>query len=96
MKIAWYKKMAYKSVFSMIQDYGYTPFSLMRWIGKKKILKKYYSSSRLGLSEEQAEDFAEYFNQMTNLKESSDKALSLFLFYGRYSKRPLCDTIMKL
>ena len=62
MKIAWYKKMAYKGVFSMIQDYGYTPFALMKWIGKKKILKKYYGSDRLGLTEEQAEDFAEYFN----------------------------------
>lgn len=50
----------------------------------------------MNMSEDEAKLFIEYFKLILNQAPCGEKALGSFLFYGCYSKNPLCDTLAKI
>ena len=53
-------------------------------------------AKRMDLNEDEKQKIPKYFNHLAKMKISTDRALSVFLFYGRYSQKPLWKDIKKL
>jgi len=83
------KKMVAFGIFYLLHDWNLSAFDVMKLVGKKRILKKYYNNSRFELAPELADKFGEYFHYVTEGKTSGDRAIGVFTYYGRYSTRPL-------
>lgn len=77
----------------MINEKQWTPFQLMSVMGKGRALKKFYGSKRLQLNNQEADLFSKFYYEVTQMKASSDKSLGTFLKYGRYSPKPIIDTL---
>ena len=77
----------------LIDSHKYTPFQLMNIAGKKRSIIKYYKSPRLKLKPWESYLFGNYYYLIQSMPISGDKALSVFLHYGRYSKQPLVDQL---
>lgn len=80
-------------VFYLIEDWKFTPYQLMNLTGKKKTIAKFFKGARLKLLEEESFLFGNYYYLIQTKPVSGDKALPVFLYYGRYSKQPLVDQI---
>ena len=91
-----WRQMMFWSVFYLMEEWQFTPFQLMTVMGRKKTMGKYYKSKRLGLNDQQAELFANYYYEVMRLPTSSDKALGVFLNKGRYSRRPIVDDLEEI
>lgn len=81
-------------VFYIIEKMKFTPYQLMNLTGKKRSILKYFSSERLKLNKGESFLFGNFYYLIQNEPISSDRALSVFLSYGTYSKQPLVDQIL--
>lgn len=88
-----FKMAMVKTALYFIMDKQVTPFSLMKLTGKQRSMNKYYKSKRLKLDEQESSLFSKFYYLVTEKKTSSDKALGTFLYYARYSRHPIIDTI---
>ena len=59
------------------------------------LLKGYYSHKRLVLTSTQSDLFTKLFTIMKSFRETSEKCLGYFFFYGPYSKKPLMPVFSK-
>lgn len=93
--VSGFKMLTIKFSFYLMEDLRMSPFHLM-FMNRDQALDNYFKNERMNMSEDEAKLFIEYFKLILNQAPCGEKALGSFLFYGCYSKNPLCDTLAKI
>lgn len=88
-KMNWAVGKIFRTGFKLIHNYQWTPMTFQKIVGKKRSTKKFFKSNRLRLGDEVGEVMGEYFNMITDQPMSGDACLGVFLYFARYSKRPI-------
>lgn len=68
-----------------------TPFQIMGFSNKKKILLDFYDPDRLQITKEERWLFSNFYYGVSSKTPSGDKAVGVFLYFGRYSKETPCS-----
>lgn len=93
--VSGFKMLTLKLSFFLMEDLKVSPFHLM-FVNKQKALENYFRNERMGMSDDEALLFVEYYKAVLDLPACGETALGTFLFYGCYSQRPLYETLQKL
>lgn len=93
--VSGFKMLTIKFSFYLMEDLRLSPFHLM-FINRDQMIENYFKHDRMNMSEEEAKLFIEYFKSILDLPACGERALGTFLFYGCYSKKPICDTLKKI
>ena len=93
--VSGFKMLTLKLSFFLMEDLKMSPFHLM-FVNKEKALENYFRNERMGMTDDEALLFVQYYKAVLELPACGETALGAFLFYGCYSKQPLYETLMKL
>jgi pimeloyl-ACP methyl ester carboxylesterase len=86
-----------KGVLHIIQEWHVSPYSFLKFGGKDKQVKKYFSNPKYKLTESQIQIFKEYFKCMiSETSDGGEKYLGYFLKWGRYAQFPFGDFLPTL
>lgn len=93
--VSGFKMLTIKFSFYLMEDLRLSPFHMM-FINRDQAIMNYFKHDRMHMSDTECGLFTEYFKGILDLPACGEKALGTFLFYGCYSKRPLCETLKKI
>ena len=93
--VSGFKMLTIKFSFYLMEDLRLSPFHLV-FINRDQAIENYFRHDRMNMSEEESRLFIEYFKSILELPACGERALGTFLFYGCYSKKPICDTLKKI
>ena len=93
--VSGFQMLTIKFSFYLMEDLRVSPFHTM-FLNRDQAIENFFRHERMGLSKTEVDLFCKYYKAILDLPACGEKALGTFLFYGCYSKKPLCTSLKKI